>query len=347
MNGLNYIRKRCNFSLSELADQLGVTRQAVSAWENGRKEIPKNRKKQLSEFFGLAEERFFGEINEDDMYDLLQMALYRYDTGDKEKYSFRQKGKDYYYPDMLLTLDEQLINAKKRKALLMERISDSIDGLKTDVELYKCIKNINRMCKFYENLCDILEHTEDLSEYHKESGKVLNESVIESLKLSYDLYDRQAYIENTADDNNFIRKDIEAIVGYEKSYREYLSDIESEYEVFVQGGHRADRLIMTYGIEDITNISEVFGGKYIVSRADNAFSDCLAIRAVAIFFSSKSLSLKEYEWLNDLFQWDDDALIFFDGKPAVELKFDYFIVDPADKAKVKAIKKKISLRDKN
>lgn len=37
MNGLRWFRVRCNLSTSELADQLGVTRQAVCSWESGKK----------------------------------------------------------------------------------------------------------------------------------------------------------------------------------------------------------------------------------------------------------------------------------------------------------------------
>lgn len=37
MNGLKYIRTQCNFSLSELAERLDVSRQIISAWENGKK----------------------------------------------------------------------------------------------------------------------------------------------------------------------------------------------------------------------------------------------------------------------------------------------------------------------
>ena len=53
MNGLRYIRKQCNFSLSQLAERLEVSRQIISAWENGKKEIPEMRKKQLADFFGI------------------------------------------------------------------------------------------------------------------------------------------------------------------------------------------------------------------------------------------------------------------------------------------------------
>jgi len=65
MNGLKFIRTRCNMSLNELADILDVSRQQVSAWENGVKTISQKRLRQLSEYFGV-DEKFFLDISEDD-----------------------------------------------------------------------------------------------------------------------------------------------------------------------------------------------------------------------------------------------------------------------------------------
>lgn len=36
MNGLSFIRLRCNLSQGQLAEKLGVTRQAIHLWENRR-----------------------------------------------------------------------------------------------------------------------------------------------------------------------------------------------------------------------------------------------------------------------------------------------------------------------
>ena len=74
MNGLKYIRTRCNLSLNELSEMIGVTRQAMSAWENDRKEIPEQRKEQLGEFFGIDKE-FFGEITDEEKEYLLGKAM--------------------------------------------------------------------------------------------------------------------------------------------------------------------------------------------------------------------------------------------------------------------------------
>ena len=79
MNGLKYIRTRCNISLSELAEIIGVTRQALNSWENGKKDIPEQRREQLASFFGVEKE-YFGEISEEKKKYLLEKAMFRYDV---------------------------------------------------------------------------------------------------------------------------------------------------------------------------------------------------------------------------------------------------------------------------
>ncbi len=37
MNGLKFIRTQCNLSLNNVAQALNVSRQIISAWENGKK----------------------------------------------------------------------------------------------------------------------------------------------------------------------------------------------------------------------------------------------------------------------------------------------------------------------
>lgn len=75
MNGLTYIRKLCNLSSCDVADILGVSRQAVSSWENG-KIIPEDRLKQLSNYFGV-QENYFSEITDEDKEYLAQLPMVR------------------------------------------------------------------------------------------------------------------------------------------------------------------------------------------------------------------------------------------------------------------------------
>ena len=85
MNGLKFIRTRCNISLSELADVLGISRQQVSAWENGLKPISEKRLSQLSDYFGI-DKKFFLDISEDDKAFLISKGLYLRQDCDKEAY---------------------------------------------------------------------------------------------------------------------------------------------------------------------------------------------------------------------------------------------------------------------
>ncbi|MCR4672258.1 MAG: helix-turn-helix transcriptional regulator [Lachnospiraceae bacterium] len=74
MIGLTYIRRKSNLSLAELSAVLGVSRQAISSWENGRKQIPPKRKAEMAEFFGI-DEKFFGEITDVEQKELEALAM--------------------------------------------------------------------------------------------------------------------------------------------------------------------------------------------------------------------------------------------------------------------------------
>ena len=78
-------------SLNELADILDVSRQQVSAWENGVKTISQKRLRQLSEYFGV-DEKFFLDISEDDKEFIVSKALYRRQDNEKEVYCFVKQG---------------------------------------------------------------------------------------------------------------------------------------------------------------------------------------------------------------------------------------------------------------
>ena len=74
MNGLKIIRIQCNYSVGELAAEIGVSRQMISAWENGKKSIPESRKMQLAEYFGVEPE-LIGEINEQKKRDIVNRTF--------------------------------------------------------------------------------------------------------------------------------------------------------------------------------------------------------------------------------------------------------------------------------
>ena len=122
MNGLKFIRTRCNISLSELASVLSVSRQQISTWENGVKPISQNRLSQLSKYFGV-DEKYFLNISEEDKEYIVSKALYRRQDNEKEVYCFIKQGemkddfkyRSFSYPNFEESLDEQMIHAKKKK----------------------------------------------------------------------------------------------------------------------------------------------------------------------------------------------------------------------------------------
>ena len=62
MNGLKYIRtNESNMTMEKLADKLGVSKQLVSMWENGKKKIPEKRTLQLEKILGIPRKYFLLE----------------------------------------------------------------------------------------------------------------------------------------------------------------------------------------------------------------------------------------------------------------------------------------------
>ena len=85
MNGLSFIRRRCNLSQGQLAEKLSVTRQAINLWENRREPLPEARKEQLSRFFGLEPE-LFDKITQKQGGALLHRSCFLYRDDDRHDY---------------------------------------------------------------------------------------------------------------------------------------------------------------------------------------------------------------------------------------------------------------------
>lgn len=164
MNGLKYIRTRCNLSLNELAEMIGVTRQALSAWENGRKDIPQMRKKQLEDFLGI-DACYFGEITEKEREYLQQKALFRYDENGKEYYRYKmpEVGNGpagvavHFMKDSDESLDEEYAKAQRRKQAALDHIDDIIKWTKHAGTMEGQTMCINRGCRVYEMINQLME----------------------------------------------------------------------------------------------------------------------------------------------------------------------------------------------
>ena len=163
MNGLKFIRTRCNISLNELADILDVSRQQVSAWENGVKPISQKRLNQLSKYFGV-DEKYFLDISEDDKEFIVSKALYRRQDNEKEIYCFVKQGemeddfkyRPFSYPNFEESLDEQMIRAKKKNKDTIEGIQEAMRYFGKPDKIIEEISAINRGCKVYDALTKYL-----------------------------------------------------------------------------------------------------------------------------------------------------------------------------------------------
>lgn len=135
MNGLRLIRTICNFSQTALADELGVSRQAINMWENGRRNIPEDRKQQLCDFFGINEAAWLDELDDEMVKTISDHPLYRakeefedaksvhyFFTPDKCRYGdFGGKG---FYADEIISVDEKCILKREELKTLIRRIQD-------------------------------------------------------------------------------------------------------------------------------------------------------------------------------------------------------------------------------
>jgi transcriptional regulator with XRE-family HTH domain len=55
MIGLEYFRRRNNMSITDLGNQIGVSRQIVSKWEKKEKSIPTDRVREFAKLFQVNE----------------------------------------------------------------------------------------------------------------------------------------------------------------------------------------------------------------------------------------------------------------------------------------------------
>lgn len=164
MNGLSFIRRRCNLSQGQLAQMLGVTRQAINLWENRREPLPEARLRQLSDFFGLEPE-LFGEISEAQQEALLHRACFLYwDESGHDYYLFREnpeKPIGFLLSEkagMPLTQDEQMVLDKRELEEMLESIRRAV--YPKDRPRWTAADSIvamNRMRNILGSLVDALE----------------------------------------------------------------------------------------------------------------------------------------------------------------------------------------------
>ena len=99
MNGLTYIRIRCNVSQTFLAQKLGVTRQAVNLWESRETAPPAKRLAQLKEFFGI-DEKYFGALTDEKRREIDATPAYRHEEDGHTYYCYVPHAEFCVHPDL-------------------------------------------------------------------------------------------------------------------------------------------------------------------------------------------------------------------------------------------------------
>lgn len=253
MNGLTYIRKRCNISLNELADILGISRQAVSSWENGHKRIPSERKEQLAKFFGI-DKKYFDEISNEEKTEILKKGMYRWDGLEKESYLFRGSFADipesnksalWFPKDSSTSLDEDYLSAKNKKSVLINKVSDSIEGTtKGKRAILDSIAAINRGCAVYGGAYELFEGMNSQKILLKIPYLKVVLSTIQAAMNSLLGQSNSYLLENMLDDddnglieqlseiiNEFWNKKTEEMNMVDKLHREHVSEKKAETAV--------------------------------------------------------------------------------------------------------------------
>lgn len=193
MNGLNLVRTRCNISVSELADILGVSRQAINLWEKGKKPVPEERKSQLAEYFGVEKE-YFGEITEEQKQVLLEKAMFRRIEGDKEYYLYKPCPPDadgltmICFPgDKETSVDEDYLQMQRHMKNTLEKASEIIRyydrGKGTEAKTI----NIRRGCRIYDGINQIMDEMPKQEILNRMLYFHEIDSIIQAILLSQDL----------------------------------------------------------------------------------------------------------------------------------------------------------------
>ncbi len=135
MTGLKFIRRRCNYTLSDFANELGVSRQILSEWENNSKPIPKSRKEQISLKLGISED-LLGEINNEQKDIIINKAMFK--DADKEVYSYippyeneygeHEKFTAYFMKEDFEPNVEKYAKAKKARNDMLSSLNEAFHG---------------------------------------------------------------------------------------------------------------------------------------------------------------------------------------------------------------------------
>ncbi len=234
MNGLGYIRRKCNMTTSELAQLLDVSSPDIDEWEDGRKEIPASRYHELSEIFGI-EEVYFGEISPEQLIEIDNMPVYASRGTGKDAYRFNQEegGRKSLCPSSgTKSLNELHAEVRQYKDKLLKEIEDRL-SFENQTYLYDEISMIKKTAFFYEAVNELIDCYGNQKSYLKVGMRYEIKAVLDAMLLAFGITDETRLYELDAwegvekEDTTFIRilaKQIKEHWEEKSAFREYCRE---------------------------------------------------------------------------------------------------------------------------
>lgn len=237
MNGLKYIRSRCNYSQRALAEALGVSRQAINMWENSKKSIPKERQNEICILFGLNDVSLLGEISDEMVNQLEQMPIYRIMYNEQvERFAFKPIESDDFkfqtaHYTSLLTRDMLILDDKcslKRAALktLFEEITIFSEVCKTH-NSYDNLSLLNRIINTFGNTFDLYKECFDKPNAHRMVYYDVLLAVLDALNISFGLTTKEDLLNMHID---FVGERSKALYDYRKFSVNLSDEITNQLE---------------------------------------------------------------------------------------------------------------------
>lgn len=214
MNGLRLIRTICNYSQATLAQELGISRQAINMWENGRKSIPEERKQQLCDFFGIQDALWLEEIDEKTRTEIFNQPIFRakkeYEDVHSEHYFFSpdkgrygNRGMRNPASDDIITLDEKCLLKREELKALYKRILDYANNVETE-NSYEALTRANRTITPISGLLDAYDSIDDQRAPLKIPFFFTVCSVIDAVNLSFGNLSREDNFNHSDNPGNIL-----------------------------------------------------------------------------------------------------------------------------------------------
>lgn len=165
MNRLKELRKEKSLTQKSLADEMGVTKRTIIAWENGERDIKFDKAQQLADFFGVSVGYLLGfESNQDGcLGELLE------EIKEIRQYACMVAGfNQVFIPENeVISVFEKHIKSLKKRGVIMEleHYEDNniwrrryMDLLDEHVELHERYTSTKRYAKQQARRADDFEH---------------------------------------------------------------------------------------------------------------------------------------------------------------------------------------------